>query len=200
MQTGVTWARSRQETRVRRVSARGDDMDEIRRKLPALTMLEGSTGRIEVYGQRGFFNICLTPLGPLMGLPVVGQKWAEYLSPAGVDITDRGGLGGFGPDCDAYIDWVVPSGFQGIGARADMGQARMAIGPVALVAVLLAGAGALAALAWAIKQIYVAVRAIVEDIGEVFDPTKPLGKVLWAALGIGLVIWGSGKLRKRGAT
>ena len=162
-------------TKTLTISVEARDMDALRRRLPNLQLLPGSTGRTEFHGK-------LVPLGPLMS--AFGGIFADRLAPTGAVVTKRGGFGRY--DMNAYVEWAIPAQ---MGRRASMG-----IGPVALVAVAIALAAALGALGWAISKVTALIKAIVGAA----DPTTPGGFGLW--LGVGLIAFvalgGFGRRRK----
>lgn len=126
-------------------------------KLPRINLGEGSTGRIEFYS--GAWCL-LQPLGPLMNLPIAGSLFANKFTPAGAEITDRGGFGTPGPiDCNAFVEWVIP-----VSNAQDL---QFRLGPVALVAIGAALAAVLFGLGWLIDRIRMIIEVVTEIIGDV---------------------------------
>jgi hypothetical protein len=169
----------------RRITIQAGSLGELERKTPRINLHPGSVGRLELIAPRVLPPLigCLTPLGPLMGSPLVGSRLAEHLAPTGVVITDRGGIPeDFQLDCDAFLEWRVPEG------QAQQGMARM--GVVISLPTLVGLIVAALALGWAISQVRLLIDAIVPD--------TPAG-FLGLALAVGLIVFGLGMTgQKRG--
>jgi hypothetical protein len=150
----------------------------LRRKLPNVELLPGSTGRNEFYCKG-------VPLGPLMIAPFVGDWLAGQLAPFGTVVTNRGGFGTL--NCHAYVDWRVDSqANQGVMGQGPGRSAAMALIP-ALIVVVVAVAGLAAAVGWAVSKVGALINAIVEGIDNVFgDAFIPL--LIGAGLLVGLAL------------
>ena len=136
-------------------------------------MPAGSSGRYEIYGRK-FLGICTTPIGFALGTPFVGQRLADYFSPTGMIVTAKGGLGGFGPDCDGFIEWRLPI--------------RMALGDGIVDRLTISVVNAIAPiftiiriLGWAIGRIKAIFRIVLEE-------AIALGKSLLPILAVGIAL------------
>ena len=165
----------------RRITIVAGSAQELEQKAAAKNAVlpPGSSGRIEVVGRRSY-GVCTAPIGAALATPLIGQQFAQRLAPAGVVITKRGGLGGWGPDCDGYLEFEVP---------APMGQDAVmrAFPVVAIVVVLGAVAATIALLGWAVREIRATIDVVAEAAGPVFPLVAAGGAVLLLGLGVMLL-------------
>lgn len=182
------------QTTARTVTIPETSPDDFRARAAAadVALGPGSTGRIEIYGKR-VLGICAVPLGPLMAAPWVGQRWANALAPAGVVVTDRGGVNGSWSDCDAFVEFAVP---------ARLGQTARMRYVIALAVVAVAIIGVLVALGWALRGVSGTFRAIgeaVDDIGSGIGKATPAILGVAAAV-VAVLLLGNSQSGKRGKT
>lgn len=170
----------RQKIRTYRIEA--SSVEQLQAKVPRISLLPGSTGRLEITATR-VLGVCLVPLGGLINLPFVGNIWANSLTPKGATLTNRGGIG----VCDAFIEWAIPE-VQTLAFR----QATMGIGPVALLAVVAGIAIALSLLAWSISKLVLSVVAFLESA----PPELVKGLGVLAVAGAALLVLGTTRKRK----
>ena len=155
--------------------------EQLAARAPNISMLPGSTGRLEIRATR-VLGICPLPLGALMTFPWVGNIWANSLTPTGAVMTGRGSIG----ICDAFVEWAIPD------IQTQQSQVTMGIGPVLLLLVIGGIAVALSLLAWSIERLVLAVTAFVEDA----PPGVVQGLVLIGAVGAGLLLWATVKKKR----
>ena len=142
------------QTKTRRLTFVAANANELILKLGNISILPGSTGRIELQARR-VFGVCPIPLGPLIVLPFAGSTWANALSPAGAVVTKRGGIANFGPDCDAFVEWTIPATQA---QSAAMSIRLFLLGPLGI-----AIGAALGILRWNITRIRLVIDAVVDD-------------------------------------